>query len=447
MGYDTTYRPRHFEDVIGQDATVKVLQSLLESGDAFKRSYVFAGPSGTGKTTLARILARAMLCEAEGALPCDTCNTCKAFLAEESLPVFRELDAANHSGAENIRAIVASLNYYVVGGGSRVIYLIDEAHRLSAQAMDALLKPMEDVIPGTSDKRLVCLFCTTEPHKLRGTIKGRSMVFTVKPPDRDAAVSRLTHICEKEAVAFSEEALGLIFDYGKGHVRDMVTALERVTFAGDVSVENVRSQLGLGVFEFQARILLSLREDPVNVLDLLGEAQQQTDVATVYGGIAEVAMAACRLAQGVDTGLVALDKQLLSEVVEHLTTRELVQIARHVTTERVQDLLSAQCELLYLRDALVHGTLGQTGKVVVVHSEGVTAPVPTSAEASAPQSEAQYEAQNRKYASHVSRFGSVAARGRPELEAKEDPMKIMGTRTTKKAKASASHTLNKLMED
>jgi DNA polymerase-3 subunit gamma/tau len=141
-----------------------------------------------------------MLCDnfdPDVAEPCNECNSCREILDRGDSPSFKEMDAANHTGADNIRKIVEGLNYYTLDGGDRKIYLIDECHRLSSQAMDALLKPMEDNVPGTKDKRLVCLFCTTEPQKLRGTIKGRCMVFGIKEPSRDEVVRRLRYIAEQ----------------------------------------------------------------------------------------------------------------------------------------------------------------------------------------------------------------------------------------------------------
>ncbi len=162
MALDTKYRPRTYGDVLGQDATVSVLRQFIVEGRGFHQSYVFCGQHGSGKTTLGRILARALLCEApsEGS-PCDECLSCRTLLDGDSHECFVELDAATKSGKADLVRILEDVQYSTVSGKRR-IYLFDESHRLSKQALDALLKPMEDSAPGSEDKRLVCIFCTTE---------------------------------------------------------------------------------------------------------------------------------------------------------------------------------------------------------------------------------------------------------------------------------------------
>jgi len=425
MGFDTTYRPRTFEEVAGQKNTIQVLEALLSSGGVFERSYVFAGPSGTGKTTMARILARAMLCEqlGKGSAPCDTCSSCKAMLSEADVPSFREMDAANHSGADNVRQLVAALGYHVFGAGDRIVYLIDEAHRLSAQAMDALLKPMEDTIPGTRDKRLVGLFCTTEPHKLRDTIKGRSMVFSVLSPTRDEAVTRLAHICTQEGLDFDPEALGTIFEFGRGHMRDMVTALERVSYAGAVTSATVRDQLGLGMLDHHCAVLESLSQDATAINTAVEAALATSSAASVHAGVLDVGMAAYRLANGITTGLGVMDRRSLKRVSQTYEGETLLHLARHLLKNPVTDDTSLMCELLYLRQALLIGTLGQTGGQMVV-IQAAAAEVPASQRKSpSPSSKgsAQHaEVDNRKWAGQVMKHGAKASRGLPVKDAHED---------------------------
>jgi len=434
MAFDTKYRPDRFADVIGQDSTIDILKELLNRGEVFQKSYVFAGPSGTGKTTTARILARAMLCQdvdPHTFEPCNECSSCKEILDRGESPAFKEMDAANHTGADNIRKIVEGLDYYTLDGGDRKIYLIDECHRLSKQAMDALLKPMEDTVKGSRDKRLVCLFCTTEPQKLRGTIKGRCMVFGIKEPSRDDVVSRLRYICAQEQIEYNPEALDLIFNYGKGHLRDMVNALERVSRVGPVNPDSVRQQLGLDVISQQYEILLHLRDDPEQSMALLMEALSQTDPDSIYEGIADAAMSSYRLSKGITIGLSYVEKDLADQISSTYADDILLTISHRIlNANRKMDRNALVCELLLLQSQLVAGTVhvSTQGPTII---QQVQQPQETSqASNEAPEVPADqssedrnFEKENERYADEAFLYGGKAALKKPvNSTAKEDPL-------------------------
>ena len=151
MALDTKYRPTRFDEVIGQDTTVSILREFIRSGSGLRQSYLFAGPFGSGKTTLGRILARSLLCDSPvDGESCAACPSCVEILENGSSVDFVEVDAATNSGMDNIRKIVKQLQYSSFSGKRR-IYLFDEAHQLSRDALDALLKPMEDALLGTED--------------------------------------------------------------------------------------------------------------------------------------------------------------------------------------------------------------------------------------------------------------------------------------------------------
>ena len=162
MGFDTKYRPLRYKDVCGQDAIKRVLRKFVSSGRGFDQSYLFAGPYGSGKTTLGRILARSLLCDnPQDGESCGSCDSCLSILKGSS-ENFVEFDAATNSGKSEIKKILEEIQYTTFSGGKR-LYLMDEAHRLSKDALDALLKPMEE-------GKLVCIFATTEPEKMRATV-------------------------------------------------------------------------------------------------------------------------------------------------------------------------------------------------------------------------------------------------------------------------------------
>ncbi len=246
MALDTLYRPQRYDDVVGQEHNVKVLRQFVATGKAFHQSYIFAGHYGSGKTTCARILARSMLCSNPvGGDPCDTCESCLAFLAGKSPEGYTEVDAATNSGKADVKRILEELDYSTFSGGRRV-YVMDEAHQLSKDALDALLKPMEDTVYGTEEKRLVCIFCTTEPDRMRATILSRCaspLVIKVATPDQIA--DRLAWVATQEGITVDRDALVLIAAATDCHIRDALKTLEGVSTGGSVTRQAVLEYLHL----------------------------------------------------------------------------------------------------------------------------------------------------------------------------------------------------------
>lgn len=315
MALDTRYRPIKFDDVIGQDASVKVLRQFVRTGTGFHQSYVFCGFHGSGKTTMGRILARALLCEepVDGD-PCDKCVSCASILERGTSECFTEFDAATNSGKDDIRSIVETLNYDTFSGKRR-IYLMDEAHRLSKDALDALLKPMEDTVRGSEDKMLVCIFCTTEPERMRSTIFSRcAPAFVIRrvPPERIA--DRLAFVCDREGIPYDREALVLIAEATECHIRDGLKSLEGVSMLGGATVDNVRSYLRLNVNAQYLDILLNLGTDLPKVLDLCEQVMQSVSPATAYERMAEAAMLAYRVSMNAARPPSYWSKETLNEV-------------------------------------------------------------------------------------------------------------------------------------
>jgi DNA polymerase III subunit gamma/tau len=296
VALDTKYRPIRFDDVIGQDASVKVLRQFVRSGTGFHQSYVFCGFHGSGKTTMGRILARALLCEAPvDGDPCDLCASCTSILERGSSECFTEFDAATNSGKDDIRSIVETLNYDTFSGKRR-IYLMDEAHRLSKDALDALLKPMEDTVHGSEDKLLVCIFCTTEPERMRSTIFSRcAPAFVIRRVTPDRIADRLAHVCDREGIPYERDALVLIAEATECHIRDGLKSLEGVSMLGGATVDNVRSYLRLNVNAQYLDILASIGTDLPRILNLAEQVLQSVSPATAYERLAEAAMLAYRV--------------------------------------------------------------------------------------------------------------------------------------------------------
>jgi DNA polymerase III subunit gamma/tau len=300
LAFDTKYRPRGFDGVIGQENSVKVLRQFVKSGTGFHQSYLFCGSHGSGKTTMGRILARALLCEKPiNGDPCDECVSCKSILERGTSECFTEFDAATNSGKDDVKKITEAVSFDTFSGKRR-IYLVDEAHRLSPAALDALLKPMEDTVAGSDDKLLVCLFCTTEPEKMKATIFSRcAPAFVIRRVSPDGIADRLAYVCEQEGITYERAALVLIAEAVECHIRDALKSVEGVSMLGTVSVDNVKAYLRLNANSVYLRVLLYLGKDLGKVLEPVQELQEMVSPATAYERLSELAMLAYRVFLGV----------------------------------------------------------------------------------------------------------------------------------------------------
>jgi DNA polymerase III subunit gamma/tau len=294
LSLDTKYRPRTYADVLGQKSSVRVLTSLVKEGAGWKQSYLFAGPFGSGKTTLGRILARALLCESpkEGE-PCDECVSCRGMLLGTS-DAFVEVDAATNSGKADVKKIIEELDYSTFSG-RRKLYLFDEAHQLSRDALDALLKPMEENQKGSDEKRLVCIFATTEPEKMRATVLSRcAPAFIIHHVPSSEIADRLAKVCEAEGFKYEYNALLLIADFTEGHIRDALKAIEGVASSNTRNVTEVavRSYLHVDRNDLLCELLLA---EGSQVLSISEEVLTHTPVGVAYERLLTATMLAISL--------------------------------------------------------------------------------------------------------------------------------------------------------
>lgn len=354
MSFDTKYRPRTYDDVVGQQATIRILREVVKAGRGFQQSYIFAGPHGSGKTTLGRILAQSLLCSnpSEGQA-CGSCTSCQAFL-EGSNPDFIEVDAATNSGKDDMKAIVDQLQYSTFSGNRR-LYLFDESHQLSKNALDAILKPLEDTLPGSDDKKLVCIFCTTEPERMRQTIRSRcAPVFTIRKPPVDDIVDRLRYIADQEGLTAEDEAMRLIVEISESHMRDALKALEGVASLGDIDRSNVSTYLHLDANDQILSLLSSIGSDETRAVQIASGLIERMPPSILYEKLSETAMLAYR----VGLGAAKPPSYWNADTVNALSEQHgkfLIQIAdRLASRPRKPSFPMLLCDLTFLH----HGRLG-----------------------------------------------------------------------------------------
>ena len=288
------YRSQTFADLVGQEAASRALQGAIISARV-AHAYLFSGSRGTGKTSAARLLAKALNCTGrarDSAEPCNKCQSCIEVTAGSALDLI-EIDAASNRGIDEIRDLREKVNLSPALGPYKV-YIIDEAHMLTEPAFNALLKTLEE-----PPAHVVFVLCTTDAQKIPLTVIGRCQQFVFRRHSEEQIISRLTHIATTEKVQVDSEAMQLIARTAQGSMRDAVGLLDQLVplAAGPISLESARSLLGIA----DPRLLDALLDDV-----LAGRAAEAlTEVNRIYAAGAELRQVVRGLMEGCRDRLVA----------------------------------------------------------------------------------------------------------------------------------------------
>jgi len=306
------WRPRTFDEVVGQEQVVRTLRNALISG-RIHHAYLFAGPRGTGKTTTARLLAKAVNCLApEEQRPCNECAICQA-VNERRLLDLIEIDAASNTGVDDVRELRERVGFRPNEARYKV-YVIDEVHMLSNAAFNALLKTLEEPPP-----HVIFVLATTEPHKIPVTVLSRCQRHDFRRIPVNSIVARLEWLAEQEHIQADQEALILVARQATGSMRDAESLLDQLASSGDagITVAEVRSALGTGASEVV-----------IQVADALAKG--------------DVAQGLTAINAAVDEG--ADPRQFARQVVEHLRALLLLRLESGIVPTHVSDDLRPRLE-------------------------------------------------------------------------------------------------------
>lgn len=304
------FRPLVFDDVVGQERVVHTIRNQIKS-DSFAHAYLFNGIRGTGKTTIAKIFARAINClNPQGVNPCNECSVCKSILNNASMDII-EMDAASNNSVDDIREINENVNFPPSNAKYKV-YIIDEVHMLSKGAFNALLKTLEE-----PPAYVVFMLATTEPNKIPDTILSRCQRYDLKRVGKSDVLKRITHIMETLDLTYEPEAVDIIISKGEGSVRDSLSILDQcLSYSEDLTYDLVIKTLGL--------IEISILND---LVEAFIEKDTNKAINLIHSTINE----------GKDV------HQLIESLIEHF--RNLLLVKMHKNPENIIDASEEQIQL------------------------------------------------------------------------------------------------------
>lgn len=321
-----TYRPTTFNEVYGQDHIVKTLTNALKE-NKIAHAYLFCGPRGTGKTTMARLFAKALNCQKGFGHQCNICPNCLA-INEGTHPDVIEIDAASNRGIDDIRDLINKVKYAPIRGKYKV-YIIDEVHMMTPEAFNALLKTLEE-----PPENVVFILATTEPYKLMPTILSRVQRYDFSKVNDQDLLANLIRVCDKEGIVYNSEALNLIVSLSDGGVRDSLSLLDQaIAYSGNtLSVKIVQELFGLSSLDEKINILNSIKNGDImactNKLDEL--VKHGVDIKRLTSDLIEV----------------------LKDILIYQTTKD-INILKVLPKDKVQSIKIKKEQIFKMLDILV----------------------------------------------------------------------------------------------
>ncbi|MGL5123063.1 MAG: DNA polymerase III subunit gamma/tau [Fusobacteriaceae bacterium] len=330
------YRPNNFEEVAGEQEIIKTIKSSLKS-NKLAHAYLFTGPRGVGKTTVARLIAKGVNCLTNGITdtPCNQCGNCKE-IAEGSFMDMIEIDAASNRGIDEIRELKEKINYKPSRGRKKV-YIIDEVHMLTKEAFNALLKTLEE-----PPEHVLFILATTEPDKILPTIISRCQRYDFKLFSQKDMTDRLRYIAEKEKISFEESALEAVYEASGGSMRDSISILERVSINSvNEKIDRYKVENILGVTsynqlnEFLEEIKLKNKKECVKKLEKLWENSH--DIELFFKDLAKL----CKTLMQKNELSIELGLRIIGSIFDSLAIFKFEEDKRLVGYVLIDKLLSA----------------------------------------------------------------------------------------------------------
>ncbi|MBN1580090.1 MAG: DNA polymerase III subunit gamma/tau [Anaerolineae bacterium] len=354
------WRPKDFGDVVGQEHITRTLQNALRSGRV-AHAYLFTGPRGTGKTTMARLLAKAVNCLDEDVnnRPCNRCHICTDINQGRLLDLI-EMDAASNTGVDNVREAIREKVGFRPNEARFKVYVIDEVHMLSTSAFNALLKTLEE-----PPEHVIFILATTEPHKILPTIISRCQRFDFRRIPLSALVGRLRYIADQESVQVEDAALRFMARMSTGCARDAIGLLDQLTAYGDetITAERVSQVLGLGDLETVHTLAVHLAQGAVGRgLDVIHQAVEQgVDCRQFTQQIVDYTRSLLLLCLGDQAGIEGSDAQTqvdMQALARQFSAHQLVRAIKLFNQAQL-DLRGSDQNQIALELAFVEAALGE----------------------------------------------------------------------------------------